>query len=455
VFDFLLSEEKKMRRHAANWLEVAERVYNFRRDQLPPAQVQQLIAASGDLKLRLKDKADASKLKMAIEKLEDVLRQTGGRIYPTSSLVENVEFFLVAAIVILGLRAYFVQPFKIPTNSMWPTYYGMTHELFKAGEEPGALARAGRFLAFGATHYEVKAPADGEVMVPVVQYVNGEFGMPYSLRPGRLFGVIPTTRREYTFAVDNTPVTLETPGDFGFERVLDEAFGTGRPARFTATLREQLRRHPAPDSSSLYLSAGGREVERRVFWLPIGKRVRKGEAIVSFDILTGDLLFVDRVTYNFFPPKVGQGFVFKTENIDSPDMKDRNTGEQIRQYYIKLLVGTPGDKLEIRTPRSARDGGDALADSGGQLVRNGVPISGADAFVANSEKRGLYRGYTNIGLLGVGKVAEVPANSFMALGDNSPDSADSRYWGFVPDKDVVGKPLFIYYPLTRRWGLAK
>ena len=94
-----------MRRHAANWLEVADRGYKFRRDLLTTTQNQQLIAASGELKLRLNEKADASRLKMAIEKLEGVLRETGGRMYPTSSLIENVEFFLVAAIVILGLRA--------------------------------------------------------------------------------------------------------------------------------------------------------------------------------------------------------------------------------------------------------------------------------------------------------------------------------------------------------------
>ncbi|MDB6115544.1 MAG: lepB, partial [Lacunisphaera sp.] len=42
-----------------------------------------------------------------------------------------------------------------------------------------------------------------------------------------------------------------------------------------------------------------------------------------------------------------------------------------------------------------------------------------------------------------------------AMGDNSLESADSRFWGFVPEKDVVGRPLFIYYPLTKRWGPAK
>jgi signal peptidase I len=32
---------------------------------------------------------------------------------------------------------------------------------------------------------------------------------------------------------------------------------------------------------------------------------------------------------------------------------------------------------------------------------------------------------------------------------------DSRYWGYVPEKDVIGRPLFIYYPLTSRWGTAR
>ncbi len=453
MFDFLLSEEKKMRRHAANWLEVAERVYNFRRDQLPPAQVQQLVAATGDLKLRLKDKADASKLKMAIEKLEDVLRQTGGRIYPTSSLVENVEFFLVAAIVILGLRAYFVQPFKIPTNSMWPTYYGMTHELIKPGEEPGVLGRVGRLLAFGATNYRAIAPADGEILVPALKFQDGEFHVVSTQRAGRALGFFPTTYRVYTFLVNGTPTEIEVPVDFGFERVLDEAFG-GKNRPFTRVLREQASSGRTPESSILTISAGGRTFDQRVYWIPVGKQAKRGEPILSFDILTGDLLFVDRITYNFFPPKVGQGFVFKTENIHSDAMTGPN-GEQLRQYYIKRLVGTPGDKIEVRAPKFIRDGGENSNDPAAQLFRNGAPITGADAFKANSEKRGLYPGYTNVGLLGIGNVVEVPANSFMALGDNSPNSADSRYWGFIPDKDVVGKPLFIYFPLTRRWGLAR
>ncbi len=40
------------------------------------------------------------------------------------------------------------------------------------------------------------------------------------------------------------------------------------------------------------------------------------------------------------------------------------------------------------------------------------------------------------------------------LGDNSRNSLDSRYWGTVPRKNIVGKALFIFWPISRRWGLT-
>ena len=78
-----------------------------------------------------------------------------------------------------------------------------------------------------------------------------------------------------------------------------------------------------------------------------------------------------------------------------------------------------------------------------------------DAFVLNAEKSGEYEGYVNMDLLAEGRKLTVPENSFVALGDNSGDSNDSRSWGFVPDKSVIGKAIFIYYPFTKRWGLAE
>ena len=445
MFSFFYSEEKKMRQHAANWLEVAERVWHFRRDQLTAAQSQSFQNAVGDLKQRIKEKADASRLKLASEALERVLREVGGKIYPSSSLVENIEFLLVAAIVILGIRAYYVQPFKIPTNSMWPSYYGMTHEIFKPADEPGVLRKAVRFATLGASHYSVTAPQDGEVLVPVFRNLR----VAYADKPGRSMMIFPNVTREYTFSVGGELVRLAVPADFDFERVLEDTLKGNEPT-LSAALQASVLKHRPLESSTISLRSGGRDIEERIFWVPLGKIVKRGEPIVSFDILTGDLLFVDRFTYNFVPPKVGSGFVFKTGNI--PDLRN----DEGDKYFIKRLVGVPGDKLEIRQPANqVNDGGAPVGSGSGQLFRNGKPIEGSKAFTGNARKEGLYPGYANEGFLGEGKIMSVPGRSYVALGDNSPRSKDSRFWGYVPDKDVVGRPLLIYYPLTNRWGPAR
>ena len=454
MFSFLYSEKKKSRQNAGNWLEMADRIYRYRRDELSPAQLGQLQSATGEVKRLLEEKADASRMTAAVEALEKVLRHTGGRIYPASSIIENVEFFLCAAILILGVRAYFVQPFKIPTNSMWPTYYGMTAEIVPSGEEPGWSRKLARLATLGATNYTVTAPADGEVLLAT--FTNGVDLFPaYSEKNGRSMLVFPSSVKEYVFSVGGEMVRLTVPVDFDFNEVLADAFFKGRGRELNGALKNAALKNQPLEQSTLLVEQGGRKGEHRAYWIPLGKRVKKGEKIVSFDLLTGDLLFVDRLTYNFFPPKVGTGFVFKTKHIKSPGMLDQS-GRQIDQYYIKRLVGEAGDQLEVRKPAPLISDGPApdAEDKSGQLFRNGRPIDGAEAFAKNSRKDGLYPGYTAEGSLAFGEILSVPGNSYVAMGDNSPNSRDSRFWGFVPNKEVVGRPLFIYYPLTSRWGPA-
>jgi signal peptidase I len=49
----------------------------------------------------------------------------------------------------------------------------------------------------------------------------------------------------------------------------------------------------------------------------------------------------------------------------------------------------------------------------------------------------------------------VPAHGYFALGDNSYNSYDSRYWGPVPEENLVGRGLFVYWPFNRHWGLIR
>lgn len=431
-FGLFDSQEKKMRGLAANWLELAEKVYHYRRDVLAAPLVGELQSHIAGVRIALKERDNAAKLKLSIEALEGVLRRTGGMHYPKSGLVENVEFFLVAAIVILGARMYFVQPFKIPTNSMWPSYNGMTPEVFETkADEPGAAGRALRLVAMGARPRTMDAPVDGEILVPIAGRQPRGL-VKYREVAGRSWVVFPARNREYSLMVGNRLVTTQVPLDFDFDWVIREAFFPGAD-----TLADAIE---AKAQSGQYVdkdvtTATGVE---RIRFVRTGKTVRAGERVLSFDILTGDQLFVDRVSYHFVRPQVGDGFVFRTDNINSHFMQD-TAGRQLEQYYIKRLVGTPGDTLEIREP---------------VLYRNGKPITGSKAFNRNATQEGNYPGYRAGGILAEGATFTVPDDSYIAMGDNSANSQDSRYWGTVPAKDVVGRPLFIYYPFTKRWGPA-
>ena len=432
MFGFFQSKDKKMRETAAHWLELAEKIYHFRRDVLPPRQLDALLQHIAGLRDGIEGRTEATKLKLQIEQAEAVFREVGGAIYPKSSLAENVEFFVVAAIVILGLRTYFAQPFKIPTNSMWPTYYGMTGEnLSKSGEAPGIIGKLFRLAAFGAQRVEVVAPCGGEVTAAF--FSTGQ--MAYTVQPDRNWLIFPTQVKEYSFLVDGVPATVRVPIDFGdFDRMVIETF-FGNDRAFAAHWAKQAQ--SAAREQSVIKVDGGAGTLARVYLLPLNRTAKAGEALLRFDLLTGDQLFVDRFSYHFFKPSPGQGFVFRTGNIEG-------IGQD--QYYIKRLVGIPGDVIEIREP---------------VVYRNGQPITGAEAFAMNANREGKYRGYFNgdarLGarFLQRGDQLKIPPDGFFAMGDNSGNSQDGRYWGFVPVKDAVGRPLFIYYPFTKRWGPAR
>ena len=49
----------------------------------------------------------------------------------------------------------------------------------------------------------------------------------------------------------------------------------------------------------------------------------------------------------------------------------------------------------------------------------------------------------------------VAPRSYFALGDNSANSLDSRYWGFVPEQNVVGRGFFVYWPFSSHWGFVR
>ena len=131
-------------------------------------------------------------------------------------------------------------------------------------------------------------------------------------------------------------------------------------------------------------------------------------------LLQGDKLFVNKFIYRFKEPERWQIIVFKYP-------------EDPKKDFIKRVVGFEGEQLEIRD---------------GVLYVNGTPEKQPDGM-------GNILYYNQEPFAGQGQKILVPEDSYFVLGDNSLSSRDSRYWGFVPKKFLVGKAFFRWWPPKR------
>ena len=395
-----ISKHKKV---AKELLQSAQKVYHYRRDLTSEGRLDELKKVVAQVDGLSRDKATKEAPRVAAtDRLDALLRKIGGKIYPKTFWNDNLEVALVAAIIVIGIRTFFFQPFIIPTNSMYPTYSGMKAVVYEdKNDVPSMLAKTFRFLTLGAKHKALIAQNGGAVQLVSVRQVKG-----------KKWFFLPTVLNEYTLLVGGVPHKILLPADFDISPVIEESF-------------------PNWDGVGGNLNAN----------------VSAGDTILRFDINLGDALFVDRISYHFKRPKAGDPFVFRTGEI--PGIEG-GAGNIVDKYYIKRIGGVGGETLEI--------------DNGALLV-NGEPRSEVEAFERNEHQEGDYNGYVYPTqndpsnppklLTAPGVTAKLPSGTFVALGDNSANSLDSRYWGYVPEKSVIGKAIFIYYPFTKRWGLAE
>ena len=183
---------------------------------------------------------------------------------------------------------------------------------------------------------------------------------------------------------------------------------------------------------------------------------KPGDALANYVTQTGDQVLVDKVTYNFRPPHRGEVFIFKTAGIPVPN--EGGPEQEGSEDFIKRCVGLAGDVLEVQPP---------------QLLVNGKPATGSPVFAKQFARSDSYPGYTLVdpsqssGNTKDANRAYDPADTqnsqsyyvqpdcYWAMGDNSPFSMDSRYWGGVPKQNLIGRGYFVFWPFTSRWGWIK
>ncbi|MEO7933442.1 MAG: signal peptidase I [Chthoniobacterales bacterium] len=349
------------------------RLLHYKRDILSPADHARLTAKNRELQAaaRARDRAKVDQITMELD-------SEIGKVVPTPSnqaIRENCETFLVAIVIALGIRAYFLQPFKIPTGSMQPTLNGVIGKPL-AGPLPALPQRIWETVWNGRSYVDVTSDLDDTVVqlqsVPFLWFSTSSVIV---MESGR------------TYKVGCPPQNLIT--DFGIHA---------------------------------------------------GKEVKAGQPFVHGVVQTGDQVFVDKFTYHFRAPKRADVFVFTTDGIRGI-MDDPRSGG-LTQFYIKRLGAQPGDNVRIDAPN---------------LFINGQIASEWPLQRVMSAQNG-YRGYGNIGpllLRHADETFDVPPRSYLALGDNSYNSSDSRFWGPVPEQNVVGRGLFVYWPFGQHFGLIR
>ncbi len=310
--------------------------------------------------------------------------------YRPSILRENIEVVFVAFVIAMGIRAYFLQPFKIPTGSMQPTLNGITGHVENADgtsthddsnyEHPGLLKRVWAKIWNGRNYVDVVAEEGGRMVFDDRGQIKADEIKRFKFMVATVF-----------YMKDGTRFVIPSP-------------------------EKAARQLLNPEISQ----SGG--------------LVNPGQVIARGYVETGDQVLVDKFSYHWMRPNRGQVFVFTTKDITGIEHSSSFDPQFGSQHYIKRLAGIPGDRLEVAQPR---------------LLINGELAKEFGFRRVMSQQDG-YRGYFEMGQYADG-IALGPEQYF-AMGDNSASSFDGRNWGPVPQKNIVGRALVVYWPFGQHFG---
>jgi signal peptidase I len=392
-------------RHAGAMRKHVQKLVNHQRDILSPQALEALQTAIRELREALAGGAGPQTLGKHMERMEATANKWL-KPYPNPAWRENVEVLLVALAVAMGIRTFFLQPFKIPTGSMQPTLFGVDSTNLKNDpgfQKPSGWAAVKEWFA-GVSYIHKVAEADGSL-----DAVEAPFGLPifYFWQ---------------TLVVGSKSYTIWFPPDYG-----------------------------APPGGTLEARAG----------LRVGQFFHKGEDIVNLRVVAGDHLFVDRVSYNFVPPSRGDVVVFETKGIEGI-MQDT--------FYIKRLVGLGGETLSLHHDYDVNLPGYGPVPVGNLVVNGTPITSATPHFERlysfdGASPKATVLPYHQNHYFGHGMAVpggqrhltpgtdfRVQPGHYFVMGDNTMNSLDSRYWGDFPATQVIGKSFFVYWPITDRFG---
>jgi len=391
-------QRRKLRQDLDAILHGARTLHHMREDVMPARDLQALNEAINAAR-SARQGSDEKAMTQAGESLGKLVQSlTPPCRWP--SWRENFEVIVVALGVAMAFRAYFYQPFKIPTGSMQPTLYGI-HSVEQAA--PGFFdtmpLKVANWLVTGSWYKQVEIEGSGQVLCLERD----------ETKPGYRTLDVDGAR----YYVPNDAYQRWCAGD----------------ARVLHVRRDEMTgRHLAQDQ------------------LVLGHAVL-GDVLWAGRITSGDFVLVNRWVWNFRHPHRGEVMVFSTLGI--PNLMQGT-------HFIKRMCGLPTEALSIHPPdliingkavydpptiaRVARQGRlpwESTKYSGYQVIGPRVQLNVENPHALRTSEDCIHLG----------------ADEYFAMGDNTGSSFDSRYWGPVPERNLLGPATVVHWPFASpRWG---
>ncbi len=362
-------------------------------DILPEATREALLERFADLRQAIAC-GEIEDLPVVIETLHTEMKAA----FPSTYGKWQVEWFdiIVSALAVaFCFRAYFYEPFQIPTGSMQPTLYGITGEdCVQSTMWDAAPLSFLKWCVTGESYDEVVIERAGRIV-----------DWRHDRKPGYASLIVRVGQEKDTYHI---PSNVATP-----EWILKKR-----------------------------LEAPVRDADGTVIYDP-KRYVAAGQPIWRGYVRSGDFVFVNRWIWNFRHPRVGETIVFSTQGVH-PKLAE-NT------HYIKRLCGKPGDTVELKPDSSYLwINGEKVTSPKRMLeiATHELPWTGAPRYLGYHPAKPDERDWPN-----PFSTFDLGTGEYLALGDNSGNSLDSRYWGKVPSRNLLGPASFVHWPFTSpRWG---
>jgi signal peptidase I len=137
-------------------------------------------------------------------------------------------------------------------------------------------------------------------------------------------------------------------------------------------------------------------------------------------LATGDRLLVEKLSFQVREVRRNEIVVFRV-----PESVKKRAGTNSEDDFVKRVVGLPGDIIQIANSQVTING--KVIEE--KFLPKGTQTSDLPRFV-------------------------VPIDEYFVMGDNRTNSFDSRYWGTVPRKNLIGRVVFRFWPLSRVGGVS-